>query len=72
MGDTKGGPFDIDAEMALQLRYHPNPDGRPNANVVRRWINGSDITALFALPQPVDEASKARMSAGVVESDAPE
>ena len=65
MGDTKGGPFDIDGETARQLRSHPNPDGRPNANVVRRWINGADITGRrrdrwiidFGIDMPEPEAA---------------
>ena len=44
MGDTKGGPFDIDDGLAKQLLAQPNPDGRSNEDVVRPWINGSDIT----------------------------
>ena len=44
MGDTKGGPFDVSESLAKQLLSQPNPDDRPNTNVVRRWINGSDIT----------------------------
>ena len=44
MGDTKGGLFDIDADTARRLLAAPNPDGRSNADVVRPWVNGLDIT----------------------------
>lgn len=44
MGDTKGGPFDIDADLAAWMIAQPNPDGRSNAEVVRPWVNGLDIT----------------------------
>ena len=44
MGDTKGGPFDIPESLARQFLAQPNPDGRDNADVVRPWINGLDIT----------------------------
>jgi hypothetical protein len=44
MGDTKGGPFDIDGETARRLLASPNPDGRSNTDVVRPWVNGLDIT----------------------------
>ena len=44
MGDTKGGPFDISSSVAEQMLAQPNPDGRSNLDVVRRWINGLDIT----------------------------
>jgi len=44
MGDTKGGPFDIDADVARAwLRRPLNPAGRPNSDVLRPWMNGSDI-----------------------------
>ena len=45
MGDTKGGPFDISPEVAERLISAPNPDGRDNRDVVRRWMNGQDITS---------------------------
>lgn len=45
MGDTKGGPFDIPADAARRMLAAPlNPNGRPNADVVRPWVNGLDIT----------------------------
>lgn len=44
MGDTKGGAFDIDGATAARLLAAPNPDGRPNADVVRPWVNGLDLT----------------------------
>jgi type II restriction/modification system DNA methylase subunit YeeA len=45
MGDTKGGPFDISGELARQwLTMASNPNGRPNADVLRPWVNGLDVT----------------------------
>ena len=45
MGDTKGGPFDISGDLARTwLRLPTNPNGRPNADVLRPWINGMDLT----------------------------
>ncbi|MBU0719528.1 MAG: transposase [Planctomycetes bacterium] len=44
MGDTKGGRFDIGWTTARELLSEPNPDTRANTEVVRPWINGSDIT----------------------------
>ena len=44
MGDTKGGSFDISAEVAETLLAMPNPDGRSNRDVVRPWVNGLDLT----------------------------
>jgi type II restriction/modification system DNA methylase subunit YeeA len=44
MGDTKGGAFDVSTELAARLLTMPNPDGRSNADVVRPWVNGLDVT----------------------------
>jgi len=45
MGDTKGGAFDISGDIAREmLRTGPNPNGRPNSDVVVPWVNGLDIT----------------------------
>jgi hypothetical protein len=44
MGDIKVGPFDIDEATAHRLIAHPNPDGRSNADVIRPWVNGLDLT----------------------------
>ena len=45
MGDTKGGPFDISDGLAREwLRLPTNPNGRPNADVLRPWVNGMDLT----------------------------
>ena len=45
MGDTKGGPFDVPGDLAREwLRLPANPDGRPNADVLKPWVNGMDLT----------------------------
>ena len=45
MGDTKGGPFDIPGDLAREwLRLPANPNGRPNADVLKPWANGMDLT----------------------------
>ena len=45
MGDTKGGPFDITGDQAREwLRLPANPNGRANAEVLRPWVNGMDLT----------------------------
>ena len=45
MGDTKGGAFDVPGQMAREwLRLPLNPNGRPNADVLRPWVNGMDVT----------------------------
>jgi type II restriction/modification system DNA methylase subunit YeeA len=44
MGDTKGGPFDIPTDLALDMLGRPNPHGRSNREVLAPWVNGLDIT----------------------------
>ena len=45
MGDTKGGPFDIAGDQAREwLRLPTNPNGRTNADVLKPWVNGMDLT----------------------------
>ena len=45
MGDTKNGPFDIPGDLAREwLRLPTNPNGRPNADVLKPWVNGLDLT----------------------------
>ena len=45
MGDIKGGPFDVPGDLAREwLRLPANPNGRPNADVLKPWMNGMDVT----------------------------
>ena len=45
MGDTKGGPFDVPGDLARGwLRLPTNPNARPNADVLKPWVNGMDLT----------------------------
>lgn len=45
MGDTKGGAFDVSDRLATEwLRLPANPNGRPNADVLKAWANGMDVT----------------------------
>ena len=64
MADVKGGAFDIPEDVALAMLASPNPDGRSNADVVRPWVNGLDITRRprdmwiidFGVNTPIEEA----------------
>ena len=66
MGDTKGGPFDIAGDLAREwLRLPANPNGRTNADVLKPWVNGMDLTRRpagkwivdFGWTMPVGEAA---------------
>ena len=43
-GVGKVGAFDISSAIVAEMLALPNPHGRPNNEVLRRWINGVDIT----------------------------
>tara|TARA_R100001244_G_scaffold86820_6_gene66432 strand:+ start:5443 stop:8355 length:2913 start_codon:yes stop_codon:yes gene_type:complete len=45
IGDQKSGPFDVDGELARDLiTRRGNPNGKPNSDVLRPWLNGMDVT----------------------------
>ena len=44
-GPVKVGSFDIPGEFARRWLTQPNPNGRPNSDVVRPWANGQDVTS---------------------------
>ena len=45
-GTTKNGPFDISGLLAREwLRLPANLNGRPNADVLKPWMNGMDVTS---------------------------
>ena len=41
---VKAGPFDISGKTARDWLALPNPHGESNAEVVKRWANGMDMT----------------------------
>ena len=43
-GISKVGAFDIAETLALNMMSRPNPLGNPNSDVLKRWLNGADIT----------------------------
>ena len=46
MGDTKGGSFDVPGALAREWLMLPsNANGRYNADVLRPWSNGRDVTS---------------------------
>ena len=66
MGDTKGGPFDTPGDLAREWLCLPtNPNGRTNADVLKPWVNGMDLTRRpagkwiidFGTTMPVGEAA---------------
>jgi len=65
MGTTKQGPFDIPEEIALEMLVEPNPNLRPNSDILIPWINGRDITTRIRnmwiidfFPKSAEESSR--------------
>jgi hypothetical protein len=44
MGSSKKGAFEVDGSLARTWLTQPNPHGRSNADVVKPWRNGWDVT----------------------------
>lgn len=44
IGPQKDGPLDIDNALALQMLASENPDKSSNHDVLKRYVNGEDIT----------------------------
>ncbi len=44
IGTQKSGAFDIAGEIAREWLKQPNPNGKPNSDIIRPWCNGMDIT----------------------------
>jgi type II restriction/modification system DNA methylase subunit YeeA len=42
-GTKKAGDFDVDDKIAHAWLPAPNPNGRPNSDLLRPWLNGSAI-----------------------------
>ena len=45
IGDAKHGTFDVSGDQAREwLRLPANPNGQSNADVLKPWMNGMDLT----------------------------
>ena len=70
MGDTKGGPFDVAGDQAREwLRLPANPNGRTNADVLKPWVNGMDLTRRPAGKWIVDFGLNRRCCTALAESE---
>ncbi len=70
VGTQKGGSFEISHDLAREMLAETgNPNGRPNSDVIRPWINGLDITRRprgmwivdFGVDTPAEVASQYEM-----------
>ena len=58
-GDEKGGAFNVPGDLAREWLCLPaNPNGRTNADVLKPWINGMDVTRRPADKWIVDFGSR--------------
>ncbi len=49
IGTKKAGAFDIESDLAKQFLSQSNPNGKPNTDVLFKWMNGKTIVG--RLPQ---------------------
>ena len=63
----KVGPFDIPGSLARQWLLLPNPNGRPNSDVLRPWANGQDVTGRPSDTWIIDFAELAESQAALYE-----
>ena len=65
IGIAQKAPFDISDQEAIKLLSWPNPNGRPNSDVLRPMFNAKDVTQRprrtwnidFGLSMPLQEAA---------------
>ncbi len=67
-GPVKVGSFEIGEQTAICFLLGPNPHGRPNSDVLRRWVNGSHLTGRDAEYWIVDFGTMSHEEAARYES----
>lgn len=68
-GPVKVGPFEIEGELARKWLLLPsNPNGRPNVDVVRPWLNGQDMTRRPSDRWIIDFADMTKETAALYEA----
>jgi len=45
IGSKKAGEFELDEKEVLPWLADPNPHGRPNSDVLRKWVNGNTLVS---------------------------
>jgi type II restriction/modification system DNA methylase subunit YeeA len=68
-GPTKGGAFDIPGTKARAWLLLPlNPNGRPNADVLKPWVNGQSLTERWQDTWIIDFAEMSEAEASLYEA----
>jgi len=64
-----GGPFDVDGAIAVEhLMRRGNPNGLENALVMKRWINGLDLTQRLVIRWCIDFGTRSEADASMFEA----
>ena len=67
-GPVKIGPFDVEGAVARGWLSGPvNPNGRPNSEVLRPWVNGRDVTRRSSGKWIIDFGEKSEQAAALYE-----
>ncbi len=66
-GPVLVGPFEVESNVALDWLKLPNPNGRPNSDVLRPLVNGRDITTRARGLWVVDFATMTETEASMYE-----
>ncbi len=67
-GVTQQGPFDLHGELAEKMLAAPlNPNGRPNSDVIKQTLNGSDIVRTSRNAWMIDFGEMAESEAALYE-----
>lgn len=68
-GPVKVGAFDVEGELARLWLVAPlNPNGRPNADVLRPWANGMDVARRPSGKWIIDFANRSQAEAALYEA----
>jgi hypothetical protein len=68
IGTQKNGPFDISGDTARAWLKVPNPNNKPNSDVLRPWVNGINITQRWTDTWIIDFDKMTEADASLYES----
>ena len=66
IGTSKKGKFELAGDIARPWLSIPNPNNQPNAQVIRPWANGMDITRRWSDTWIVDFGARMRLEVAML------
>ena len=66
IGTSKKGKFELAGDIARSWLSIPNPNSQPNAQVIRPWANGMDITRRWSDTWIVDFGARMRLDVAML------